>query len=171
MTPDIVKLRQMAEARRNGNFRFRQFLKHHTRLSSDEVDSLVSEIAERVWKKIDCAACANCCREVVPTFSQNDLDRLARHLGMNSSEFASTYLKPAESTEDHPWVMRECPCPFLKEARCAVYEHRPANCRDYPYLDKPDFTARTLSMIGRISECPVVFEVWEELKVATGFRR
>jgi hypothetical protein len=44
-------------------------------------------------------------------------------------------------------------------------------CRDYPYLDKPEFTFRTLSMIGRLSECPAVFEVWEQLKVATGFRR
>jgi hypothetical protein len=25
-------------------------------------------------------------------------------------------------------------------------------------------------MIGRLSECPTVFEVWEELKKATGFR-
>jgi Fe-S-cluster containining protein len=66
--------------------------------------------------------------------------------------------------------MRERPCPFLKDNRCAVYEYRPANCRDYPYLYKPDFTARTLSMIGRLAECPAVFEAWEELKRAAGFR-
>ena len=60
--------------------------------------------------------------------------------------------------------------PFLKDNCCAVYEHRPANCRDYPYVHKPVFTARTFSMIGRLSECPIVFEVWEELKKATGFR-
>lgn len=29
---------------------------------------------------------------------------------------------------------------------------------------------RTLAIIGRLSECPAVFEVWEQLKVATGFR-
>ena len=69
-----------------------------------------------------------------------------------------------------PWVMRERPCPFLKDKRCAVYEHRPASCRGYPYLDRPEFTARTLGMIGRLSECPVVGEVWENLKQATRFR-
>ena len=160
----------MAEARVDENFEFRQFLKHHPSLDSEQVDNLVYEIAERVWKRSDCAACANCCREVAPTFSQDDVDRLARRLGMNSSEFASRYLNQAEGTEDGPWLMRERPCSFLKDNRCAVYEYRPANCRDYPYLNKPDFTARTLRMIERVSECPVVFEVWEELKRATGFR-
>ena len=170
MTPDPVNLRQMAEAGADRNFKFRDFLKHRTSLSSEELGDLVFEIAERVWKRTDCTTCANCCREVSPTLSENDVERLARHLGMNSSEFASKYLKQSESGEDFPWIMRERPCPLLKDNRCAIYEYRPANCRDYPYLDKPGFTARTLSMIGRLPECPVVFEVWEELKRATGFR-
>jgi Fe-S-cluster containining protein len=67
--------------------------------------------------------------------------------------------------------MRERPCPFLKDKRCGVYEQRPASCRNYPSLDRREFSARTLGMIGRLSECPVVFEVWEELKRATGFHR
>lgn len=171
MTPDPVKLRQMAEARLDGNLKFRDFLKHRTNLSSEQVDYLIYETVQKVWKRTDCAACGNCCREVVPTLSQDDIDRLAMHVGMSSSALASKYLKPVERTEDYPWIMRERPCPFLKDNRCSVYADRPANCRDYPYLDKPDFTARTLSMIGRISECPVVFEVWEALKQATGFRR
>jgi uncharacterized protein len=170
MMPDPVNLQQMAEAGADGNFKFREFLKHRTRLTSEEVDHLVFEIAERVWKKTDCTTCGNCCREVVPTLSESEVECLATHLGMNNSDFASKYLNRADRTEDHPWVMRERPCPFLKDNRCSVHDYRPANCRDYPYLHKPDFTWRTLSMIGRISECPVVFEVWEELKRATAFR-
>ncbi len=170
MTPDPLKLPQMAEAKAEENFAFRDFLKHRTRLSSKAVDRLVFEIAERVWKRIDCTTCGNCCRVVVPTLSEKDVERLARHLGMTNAHFVSKYLQRAERTEDHPWIMRERPCPFLKGNLCSVREHRPANCRDYPYLDKPDFTFRTLSMIGRLSECPAVFEVWEELKRVTGFR-
>jgi uncharacterized protein len=170
MTPDPLKLPHMAEAKADENFAFRDFLKHRTRLSSEEVDNLVFEITESVWKRIDCTACGNCCREVSPTLGQEDVDRLAGHLGISGPELVSKYLKPTESGEDNPWVMRERTCPFLKDNRCTVYEYRPANCRDYPYLHKPDFTARTLSMIGRISECPIIFEVWEELKRATGFR-
>jgi Fe-S-cluster containining protein len=108
---------------------------------------------------------------VSPTLSEGDVEPLATHLGMGHTEFESKYLARADSTSDNPWLMRERPCLFLKDNCCTVYEHRPANCRDYPYLHKPEFTARALSMIGRLSECPIVFEVWEELKKATGFRR
>jgi len=134
------------------------------------MDKLVFETTERVWKKIDCTACANCCRVLSPTLGESDVERLATHLGMSRAEFASKYLTQAESTADYPWIMRERPCPFLKDNLCTVYEQRPSSCREYPYLHKPDFTARTLSMIGRLSECPIVFEVWDELKKATGFR-
>ena len=171
MTPDPVKLPQMAAAGADRNYKFRDFLKHRTSLSSEEVDNLVSEISARVWQRTDCTACANCCRVLSPTLSESDVERLAGHLGMNHSEFASKYLKPTESPADNPWIMRERPCPFLKDNRCSVYEHRPDSCRRYPYLEKPNFTSRTLSMIGRLSECPAVFEVWEKLKRATGFRR
>ncbi len=152
------------------NYRFRDYLKHITRLSSEEVDQLVFQLAARTWQTIDCTNCGNCCREVSPGFDEKDVERLAGHLGMSGSQFASQYLKPAEPAEECLGVMRAQPCPFLKENRCSVYEHRPANCRNYPYLDKPDFTARTLAMIGRLGECPAVFQVWEDLKRATGFR-
>jgi hypothetical protein len=67
------------------------------------------------------------------------------------------------------------------DLKSPVRENRPpgsvrgASGNRRPYLDtlalhKPDFTARTLSMIGRLSECPIVFEVGDELKKATGFR-
>jgi hypothetical protein len=49
-----------------------------------------------------------------------------------------------------PGLCASAPCPFLKDKRCAVYEHRPANCRSYPYLDRPEFTARPLGMFGRL---------------------
>jgi Fe-S-cluster containining protein len=171
MITDPVKLKAAAEARVNENYQFRQFIKHHPRLSSEQVDGIVHKLEQKVWQKIDCTTCANCCREVAPTFSQSDIDRLAGHLGVSNSELIEKYLKPTESTEENPWIMRQTPCPFLADSRCTVYEHRPENCRDYPYLHKDEFTSRTLSMIGRIPQCPAVFEVWEDLKRATGFRR
>src|SRR5436190_1783777 len=61
---DPVKLPQLAEARAAENFEFRQFLKHHPRLRSEQVDGLVFRISEQVWKGIDCTTCGNCCREV-----------------------------------------------------------------------------------------------------------
>ena len=171
MTPGYENLRERAKGLEEENFRFRAFLKHHIGLPSKEVDGLVFASAEKVWTRIDCTACANCCRELTPEFTEKDVARLAAHLGMNESEFTSKYLTRAKSRNESQPVMRELPCPFLKDNLCSVYEHRPTACRGYPYLDKSDVISRTLSMIGRTAECPAVFEVWEELKKATGFRR
>ena len=96
-----------------------------------------------------------------------EVEPLAGCQKMTRADFASEYLKPGESAAEAPWTMRECPCPFLEDNRCTVYEHRPGNCRDYPYLDKPNFT---LAMLDRLEVCPAAFEVWEQLKRATGFR-
>ncbi len=84
----------MAEANEDQNYRFRDFLKHRTRLSSKEVDSLVFEKEEKVWKKVDCTTCADCCREVSPTLNESEVERLATHLGMTGSEFAVEVLEP-----------------------------------------------------------------------------
>src|SRR5712672_3939236 len=135
MTPDPAVLPQMAEARLDENYDFRQFLKNHPHFSSEQIDNIVFELDAKVWKKIDCTTCANCCRHVSPTLAEEDVARLARHLSQSNAEFIATYLAPAESGSELPWVTRNKPCPFLKDNLCSVYEHRPANCRDYPYLN------------------------------------
>jgi len=115
MILDPLRLRQLAKARADESFEFRQFLKNLTELSSEEVDRLVFRMSADVWKTIDCTACGNCCREVSPTLKEDEVQRLASHVGMTPCEFASKHLKPAESGEDSPWIMRERPCPFLRD--------------------------------------------------------
>lgn len=170
MNTDPAQLKQKAKAKEEENFRFRRFLKCHRDLSGEEVDQLVAEISARVWRRIDCTTCGNCCRSMAPTFSPDDVDRLARHLGLPGSDLVSQYLKRNEDPNGLPWIMRQYACPFLKDNRCTVYDGRPDNCRDYPYLDRPEFTSRTFSMMARLSVCPAVYEVWEGLKRETGFR-
>jgi len=123
-----------------------------------------------VWAGIDCTKCANCCREVKPGFSEEEVDRLARRLTMTRERFIETYLERSEELDcETPWTTRITPCPFLKDNLCSVYEDRPADCSGYPYLYKPRFVTRTLGMIERTFTCPIVFEVLEELKRSLGF--
>lgn len=168
---DLVQIRKLAETREDENFKFRRFLKTECNLNPDEVDQRVSEITRRVWAGIDCTTCANCCREMTPTFSEEEVDRVTQRLGMQRQEFIQTYLERSDADSDNPWQTRSTPCPFLKDNLCSIYEDRPAECSGYPYLYKPDFVVRTLAMVERTFTCPIVYEVMEELKKSLGFPR
>jgi uncharacterized protein len=133
--------------------------------------SQVFELTRRVWAEIDCTTCANCCKTVRPTLTDEEVERLSRRLGIKRQQCIDTYLEPTEAGDENPWHTRTTPCPFLKDNRCNVYEDRPPDCRGYPYLDEPDFAFRTIAMIERTFTCPIVYEVMEELKREVGFRR
>jgi hypothetical protein len=171
MAFDFVQIRKLAKLKEDENWRFREFLKTRCNLEPDEIDQRVFETTRRVWAGIDCTACANCCREMQPSFSEEDVDRLARRLGMEHQQFIETYLERTKAGSDNPWQTRATPCPFLKENRCSVYEDRPAECSGYPYLYKPEFVSRTIGMIGRTFTCAIVYEVLESLKKSLGFSR
>ena len=169
MAPDLVQIRALATQKEDENWRFRGFVKS-SNLDPDEMDRQVFETTRRVWADIDCTTCANCCREVRPTFSQVDVSRLAARLGVSQQKFIDAYLQPAED-ETNPWETRTTPCPFLSDNRCSVYEDRPADCKRYPYLYEPEFAFRAMAMIERTFTCPIVYEVFEELKQSWGFAR
>ncbi|PYY15658.1 MAG: hypothetical protein DMG61_06585 [Acidobacteria bacterium] len=171
MAFDLVQIRERAEEKEDENYRFRQFLKSRCNLEPDEIDRRVFASTRRVWAGIDCTKCANCCREVQPTFSEKEVERLAHRLEMTREQFIESYLERSEPDCDNPWITRTLPCPFLKDNLCSVYEDRPADCSGYPYLYEPDFVCRTLGMIERTLTCPIVYEVMEELKKSLGFSR
>jgi Fe-S-cluster containining protein len=170
MAIEPIKLRVLAQEKEDENWKFRQFLKQCD-LESEELDERVSELTKRVWAGIDCTTCANCCKEVKPTFNQEEVTRLARRSGIELQQFIHAYLEQTKDGDDKPWRTRTTPCPFLKDNRCSVYEDRPADCSGYPYLYEPDFVFRTIAMIDRVSTCPIVYEVIEELKKSLGFSR
>jgi hypothetical protein len=169
MAFDLVQIRTLAQEREDENWRFREFLKFRCNLGSEELDRRVFETTRRVWAGIDCTTCANCCRELKPSFSEADIDRLARRLGMERRRFIEEYLERTGPIDENPWRTRTPSCPFLKDNRCTVYEDRPTECESYPHLYKPAFTSRTMGMIERTFTCPIVYEVMEELKKSLGF--
>lgn len=95
MAPDLVQIRTLAKEREDENSRFRRFVKSSD-LDPDEMDRQVFETTRRIWAGIDCTACANCCREVRPTFSDEDVIRLAGRIGVSRQEFTDAYLQGTE---------------------------------------------------------------------------
>jgi hypothetical protein len=169
MAVDLVQLRALAEAKEDENWRFRSFLKGQC--NSAKVDRKAYENTRRVWAGIDCTSCANCCRQVKPSFSEEEVERLARRLKTERQRFIEEYLEPTEARSEKPWQTRTLPCPFLQGNLCTVYEDRPAECSEYPYLYKPHLTSRTVARLERTSTCPIIYEVIEDLKRSLGFSR
>jgi len=144
------------------DYRFRAFVKTGLNLSNDQLDALVRETTDQVWKEIDCTTCANCCKTLRIVVDNNDIRRLAARLGMSFQQFSRKYVR-AEA--DKTKFLASTPCQFLAaDNRCTVYDDRPQACRDFPYLHDPGFRSRTLMMIENCATCPIVFNVWQRLK-------
>lgn len=158
----LSTLRRLARVRHEENLDFRAYLKELP-FSSRTIDKATHHALGQVTSRIDCTQCANCCREKQPLLGPRDIMRLARATGLTAARFRTRYLKPAPG-KIKGLIFRKRPCPFLKHNVCTVYAVRPADCRSYPHLDRPDFVQRTGQAIANYGDCPIVFNVYEILK-------
>lgn len=158
---DIKKIEQLAKQREEANWAFRCFLKRSS-ISSRSIDSTVHNFCREVSREIDCTKCANCCKKVNPVLKPTDIRRLAKHLELSVDKFHSQFL--ADAPEGEGSIFRNQPCPFLQNNLCTVYNDRPGDCRSYPHLHKRDFVFRVNQAFSNCFVCPIVFNVYEELK-------
>ena len=172
MKPDAINIEKLAQQKSDENWDFRTYLKMQDNITDKDLDELVFQITRRIWKTIDCKACGRCCRDLRPGVTEAEQQRLAAILNMSADEFCNRYLEyDPDNADEPPWRLKDSPCPFLQGNKCLLYEDRPAQCREYPYLYKPDFSFRTMAMIERTYTCPLVYQVMEEMKASLPFRR
>ncbi|HEX4167301.1 MAG TPA: YkgJ family cysteine cluster protein [Bryobacteraceae bacterium] len=167
ITTDLVQIKRFGEKGREENRRFRSWMKSH-----NFVERRLKAMAQEVEDKIDCTACANCCRVATTPITDRDADRLARYLGMKLAEFLRDY---TVESQDEGRILRrtENGCVFLEGNLCSVYEARPATCELFPHLVKGNgsLVSRMWHMPDRAVYCPIVFNTLEEWKHETGFRK
>lgn len=156
---DLENFRKQSAARGRDNQQLLKSLKRH---DERRLDDVFHQAHEEVFEKMDCLACANCCKTTSPIFYQNDIERLARGLRMKPGDFITRYLRV---DEDKDFVLQSSPCPFLgQDNYCSVYEHRPKACREYPHTDRKkviqilDLTYKN-SMV-----CPAVLQMLDKVK-------
>ncbi len=126
------------------------------------LDTIVHELHDEVFKEIDCLDCANCCKSISPTLYDKDVDRLAKHFKMRPSQFVEEYLY---IDEEGDYVFQKTPCPFLMpDNYCMAYESRPKACREYPHTDRKRFYQILDLTLKNTEVCPAVFDVVERLK-------
>jgi len=143
------------------------FIKKLKKKKPKNLDDIVQELHDVAFSTFNCLDCANCCKTIGPRLIDKDIERLAKHLKMKTSDFMDKYIL---TDEDGDFVFREHPCPFLlPDNYCMVYENRPKACREYPHTDRKRFYQILELSHKNCETCPVVFEIFEELKKGNQF--
>ncbi|HUV79637.1 MAG TPA: YkgJ family cysteine cluster protein [Candidatus Bathyarchaeia archaeon] len=159
METDIAIIKEASKEKAEENWAFRAYLRE-CNMSPEEIDAVVHRLSKEISSKIDCKACANCCKMVTPVLDEDDIVKLSAGLGISTAEFYEEYL--VEDEDGLKFKMK--PCPFLKDNSCWLYAYRPKDCRSYPHLHKEGFVFRLMEVIANCSVCPIVFNVYETLK-------
>jgi uncharacterized protein len=69
------------------------FLRSLKQRSFKKVDRIALELHQEAFGIVDCTKCANCCRTLRVVVTDDDILRIARHLGMAPDEFIAAYLE------------------------------------------------------------------------------
>ena len=159
METDLIKIKNLSKEREDENWYFRTFLKGY---DIKQLDSIVHELFKQVSETIDCTSCGNCCKEMQPSLKKKDIDKLSKSLNIKPDQFVTKYVN---KDEDGGRILNQLPCPFLKDNKCTQYDSRPVDCASYPHLHKNDFVFRLIGVVNNYSICPIVFNVYEALKL------
>jgi Fe-S-cluster containining protein len=130
--------------------------------SFKKVDRIALQLHQEAFGIVDCTKCANCCRTLRIVVTEEDIARIAAHLGMGQHEFIAAYLERDE--EEGCFRIKTTPCPFLSDNKCTIYEVRPEKCQGYPFTDKPDFPFMSITHANNAVVCPAVFYLVEQMK-------
>lgn len=141
----------------------KKYFKSLKKRTPKNLDYVMQELHEEVFKKTDCLTCGNCCKTTSPIFTDKDITRIAKHLKMKVPQFVATYL---ERDADDFMVLKKAPCTFLDESdnTCTIYEVRPKACAEYPHTDRRKFIQITDLTIANTFICPAAFDIVEKLK-------
>jgi len=156
---DLKKIKQIEKKKESENWRFRAFLKQQ---DENKIDNIVHRLNKEISEKIDCTKCGNCCKELKPLVTDSEIERLSSHLKISKKIFVNKYIEKDEYGELY---FKNSPCSFLVGTICSVYPNRPEDCKSFPHLHKQDFTSRLFGVLENYSICPIVFNVFEKLKI------
>lgn len=114
------------------------------------LDTMAATIDKEVWKEVDCLACANCCRTMTPTFTAEDIKRIAGHFKQTPDQFKKKWLYKDKAGD---WMNKQTPCQFLdlKTNYCSIYSIRPADCAGFPHLTKKKWSTICMCIIRILS--------------------
>tara|TARA_R110002049_G_scaffold194392_3_gene363281 strand:+ start:188 stop:655 length:468 start_codon:yes stop_codon:yes gene_type:complete len=141
---NLEKIAKAAIEKQKENVSFGNFLKTQ---DSKAVDDIVHRLDQEITPKIDCLACGNCCRNLRPVVTEEAMSPFVEPKNMEAYKYLKGFT-----------------CKNLDCNSCTIYEERPEECRQYPYLHRDQFVERTSELIQNYEVCPIIFNVFEQLK-------
>lgn len=143
---NLEKIALTAKEKATENKAFSVFLQQQ---NTTEIDAIVHKLSADITPKISCTDCGNCCKNLRP---------------IASAEALSPFVEPSK-IEAYKYL-ESFTCKNLKCNTCSVYETRPLECREYPYLHRDNFAARAHEIRQNYAVCPIVFNVFNSLKAS-----
>lgn len=142
--------------------RMRGFLTRIEKNPPRGLDTMVASIDKEVWQETDCLSCANCCKQMTPTFTSKDVNRISKYLRMSAQDFREKWLYLDRNGD---WMNKTTPCQFLdkKTNMCGIYDVRPADCAGFPHLTRKKMTDYMQWHKQNIAYCPATFRMVEKL--------
>jgi uncharacterized protein len=156
---DIKRFRIIAQKKKRS---LSAFLNKLDKIVPEDMPELVAREDAKVWQKVNCMECANCCKTMTPTFTPADVKRISAHLEMTPKAFRDKWLKKEEDTGD--WVNTTQPCQFLVANKCSIYDVRPADCAEFPHHNKKPFDLYNDTFKNNLIHCPATLMLVDRLK-------
>lgn len=161
---DLSRIAALATEKELENKRFAKFLRQ---FPTTRIDALVASLNDDIEPKIDCKACANCCKGLYAAAFEDELPALAQAKGLSLEAFKQAFVRPYKNA----YYFNAKPCPMLRDNLCIAYAERPICCQTFPNLKGEHFKYRFQSAMEKYAICPIVFNVVEALKEALSFQK
>jgi Fe-S-cluster containining protein len=157
-----MDLKKFSKKAQRNKQKLTAFLQKLDEIVPENFSAIVVEEDAKVWQKVDCTNCANCCKTMTPTFTQSDIKRIAAHLNLTKKELFDRWLQQEEDTKDI--VNRNQPCQFLVDNKCSIYAVRPVDCAEFPHHYKRPFDDYNDTFIQNVHRCPATYELVSQLE-------
>ncbi len=132
------------------------------KLKPFDVDELFHTQHEQVFNEIDCLQCANCCKTTPALVSNEDINRIAKHLQISPKDFMKKYVS---KDDDGDTILNKTPCTFLgSDNKCAIYEVRPFACKDYPHTNRKKMQQILDLTVKNAEICPAVLRILDTIE-------
>ncbi|MBI9069216.1 MAG: YkgJ family cysteine cluster protein [Salinivirgaceae bacterium] len=146
---NLENIAQMAKVKEKENSSFQSYLKNQ---DTDKIDAIAHRLNDEITALIDCTECGNCCQNLRPIATNEELRVFVEPQNIEKFKYLEGFQ-----------------CKNLKDKKCTIYTTRPEVCRLYPFLDRDKFITRTYGVLQNYEHCPIVFNVFELLKIELGW--